>query len=138
MGRNSFAEEFIKAFVIFLAGGFIYGIIEIIYRGHTHPSMFVLGGLCLLWIGGFDSFFVKTPPLWAQLIAGGIFITAAEFACGMIFNIALGLRVWDYSKIPLNIMGQICPPYFFAWVILSLPAVMTENAIRSAFGRSAD
>ena len=135
MSRKGFAAEFIKAFVIFLTGGFIYGLIEIIYRGHTHPSMFVLGGLCLLWIGGFDSFFAKTPPLWVQLIAGGVFITAAEFACGMIFNVALGMRVWDYSKLPLNIMGQICLPYSFAWVMLTLPAIMAENALRGAFER---
>ncbi len=135
MDKKGFAAELLKALVIFLAGGFIYGLIEIIYRGHTHPSMFVLGGLCLLWIGGFDSFFVKAPPLWVQLIAGGAFITAAEFACGLIFNVALGMKVWDYSDIPLNIMGQICLPYSFAWVMLSLPAVIAENIMRGAFER---
>ena len=26
---------------LFLVGGFIYGIIEVTYRGYTHPSMFI-------------------------------------------------------------------------------------------------
>ncbi len=135
MSRNSFAAEMIKSFVIFLTGGFIYGLIEILYRGHTHPSMFVLGGLCLLWVGGFDSFFRRVPPLWLQIILGGIFITAAELVCGMIFNVGLGLRVWDYSKVPMNFMGQICPQFFFLWIALSLPAVLAEDLLRAAFDR---
>lgn len=36
---------------LFLVGGFIYGIIEVTYRGYTHPSMFILGGVCLILIG---------------------------------------------------------------------------------------
>ena len=135
MHSKSFAEEFVKTAVIFLAGGFIYGLIEIIYRGNTHPSMFVLGGLCLVWIGGFDSFFRVTPPLWAQLLLGGTFITAAEFLCGLVYNVWLGMKVWDYSRLPMNIMGQICPMFFFIWVMISLPAIFLEDALRKAMSR---
>ena len=98
MKKSGFAVQFIQAFVIFLAGGFIYGAIEIIYRGHTHPSMFVLGGICLLWVGGLDCFFTRTPPIWIQVLIGGAFITLAEFFCGLVYNVWLGMRVWDYSK----------------------------------------
>lgn len=135
MRDNGFAAEFFRVFVIFLTGGFVYGLIEILYRGNTHPSMFVLGGLCLVWIGGFNSFFKVSPPLWVQLLLGGAFITSAEFVCGLVYNIWLGMRVWDYSKLPMNIMGQICPMFFFIWVIISLPAVFLEDALRKAFGR---
>lgn len=134
--RDSFAAEFFRIFVIFLAGGFIYGLMEIAYRGHTHPSMFVLGGLCLVWIGGFDSFYRRTPPLWAQVLLGGVFITTAEFVCGLILNVWLGLRVWDYSNIPFNFMGQVSPRFCALWIGLSLPAVLLENVFRSAFSRS--
>lgn len=137
MRSDSFAAELIKSFTVFLTGGFIYGLIEIIYRGHTHPSMFVLGGLCFLWVGGFDSFFRRTPPLWTQVLLGGLFITAAELICGVIFNLWLGLRVWDYSKLPFNLLGQICPMFCFSWIAISLPAIFAENALRSAFLRQA-
>ena len=137
MGENSFARELLRSLVIFLAGGFIYGAVEILYRGHTHPSMFVLGGICLLWVGGLNSFFIRTPPLWVQLLLGGVFITLAEFACGLVYNVWLGMRVWDYSKLPLNIMGQVCPMFFFAWVLLSFPAIIVEDVIRRRFSEKA-
>lgn len=136
MQRGGFAEELLKTTVVFLAGGFVYGLIEIIYRGNTHPSMFVLGGLSLVWIGGLNSFYRRTPPLWSQLLIGGVFITAAEFICGIVYNIWLGMRVWDYSKLPLNIMGQICPLFFFIWVLMSLPAVWLEDVFRHAMNRN--
>lgn len=136
MGENSFARELLRSLVIFLAGGFIYGAVEILYRGHTHPSMFVLGGICLLWVGGLNSFFRRTPPLWVQLLLGGVFITLAEFACGLVYNVWLGMRVWDYSKLPLNIMGQVCPMFFFAWVLLSFPAIIVEDVIRRRFSEN--
>ncbi len=137
MGENSFARELLRSLVIFLAGGFIYGAVEILYRGHTHPSMFVLGGICLLWVGGLNSFFGRTPPLWVQLLLGGVFITLAEFACGLVYNVWLGMKVWDYSKLPLNIMGQVCPMFFFAWVLLSFPAIIVEDVIRRRFSEEA-
>lgn len=135
MSRESFGYELIKSFVIFLAGGFIYGLIEIIYRGNTHPSMFVLGGLCLLWIGGAGRFFRVSVPMWLQVLLGGLFITLAEFSFGLIYNIWLGLKVWDYSKLPFNIMGQICPMFFFLWVAISLPAILIESLFRASFSR---
>ncbi|MBR5090293.1 MAG: hypothetical protein IK093_12765 [Ruminiclostridium sp.] len=136
MRSDGFAAELIRALVIFLAGGFIYGAIELIYRGHTHPSMFVLGGICLLWVGGIGRFFPRPVPLWVQVLVGGAFITCAEFVCGLVYNVWLGMKVWDYSKLPGNIMGQICPTFFFSWVAISLPAVLVEGVFRSALTRS--
>ncbi len=135
MRRNSFAAEFVRTFVIFLAGGFIYGLLEILYRGHTHPSMFVLGGICLVWVGGLNSFFRRTPPLVVQMLLGALFITTAEFACGLIMNVWLGLRVWDYSNIPYNLMGQVSLRFCALWIGISLPAVLIEDFLRSAMSR---
>jgi hypothetical protein len=33
---------------IFIIGGILYGLIEIIFRGYTHWSMVITGGLCFL------------------------------------------------------------------------------------------
>ena len=131
ISKNGFAAEFLKAAVIFMAGGFIYGAIEILYRGHTHPSMFVLGGLSLLWVGGLNSFFGKNPPLLLQMAAGSVIITLGEFVCGVVVNLWLGMDVWDYSKMPFNIMGQVCLLFVFIWFFLSLPAILIEDYMRS-------
>lgn len=132
MEDSSFSYELLEAGVIFLSGGFIYGMIEIIYRGHTHPSMFVLGGLSLLWVGGLNRFYRKKPPLWLQMLLGGGIITLGEFLCGIFVNLWLGLNVWDYSRLPFNIMGQVCLIFTAAWVILSYPAIIVEDFLRRA------
>lgn len=135
ISKNSFVAEFLKAAVIFMAGGFIYGAIEILYRGHTHPSMFVLGGLSLLWVGGLNSFFGKNPPILLQMAIGSAIITLGEFVCGVVVNLWLGMEVWDYSKMPFNIMGQVCLLFVFIWFFLSLPAILVEDYMRSEMFR---
>lgn len=130
MKTTGFAEEFFRQFVIFLAGGFIYGAVEILYRGHTHPSMFITGGLCLVWVGGLNSFFKKDIPVVLQMVIGAFIITAAEFVCGVIVNISFDMQVWDYSDLPFNIMGQVCLMFLCIWFLFSLPAIFIEDFIR--------
>lgn len=130
MAKNSFMTEFFRQLVIFLMGGFIYGLIEIVYRGHTHPSMFITGGLCLVWVGGLNSFFKKTISVPMQMIMGALIITSAEFVCGVIVNIGFKMEVWDYSNLPFNIMGQVCLLFLCIWFVFSLPAILIEDYIR--------
>jgi hypothetical protein len=56
-------------------------------------------------------------------IQGGtcaIGVTAVELIFGVIFNIILKMRVWDYSHLPFNLFGQICPLYTLLWAGLAL------------------
>ena len=48
---NKSINKLIEYFLLFIIGGSIYYMIEIIYRGHSHYSMFILGGICLILIG---------------------------------------------------------------------------------------
>ncbi len=113
-------RRFFYGLLLFLSGGLVYTMIEVAFRGHTHITMFFAGGLCLLLIAELDKF---KFPILLKLIFGGLIITAVEFAFGAVFNLALGLRIWDYSSRPWNIMGQICPIYTLAWTALTLPAI---------------
>ena len=63
-------------------------------------------------------------PLWAQAVAGGTVITAAEFAAGLVLNVWLGLGVWDYSGLPGNLLGQICPQFWALWCLLAGPVIV--------------
>jgi uncharacterized membrane protein len=71
----------------------------------------------------------KTGLIWQCLIGGGI-ITIVEFIAGIILNVWLGGGIWDYSHIPLNILGQICLPYSVAWVFLALAAILADDYLR--------
>ena len=54
-------------------GGTIYVMVELIYRGRSHGSMFLLGGVCFWLIGLLDEVF-PNAPLGVQMArgAGGI------------------------------------------------------------------
>lgn len=105
--------------VLFPIGAFGYGLIEILWRGYTHPSMLTLGGICFV-------LFSKIGEKWqnASLVfkafLGGALVTFLELIFGFVFNIFLKKEVWDYSRMPFNFKGQICLLYSFFWGILSL------------------
>ena len=123
----------VKNLILFEIGGLIYSLIEIIYRGNTHWTMFIVGGLCFLLVGWINKFFSWDLALWKQMLIGGAIITAVEFVSGCIINLWLGWNVWDYSHVPLNILGQVCLPFYFAWVGLSLIAIIIDDIIRWLF-----
>ena len=53
-----------------------------------------------------------------------------ELIFGIIFNINLGMNVWDYSDLPFNLFGQICLPFMIAWFLLSAVAIVADDYIR--------
>ncbi|MBE6605494.1 MAG: hypothetical protein E7635_00430 [Ruminococcaceae bacterium] len=117
---------------ILLAGGVMYAGIELLWRGYTHPSMVLTGGVCFLIIyriAPFDS------PLLLRVLACAAAITAIEFAVGVCVNIIFELNVWDYSDRPFNLLGQICPLYSFFWFILSFAAIPLCNYIYKWYRR---
>lgn len=123
-------RHLVKAMVLFYIGAFLYGAIEILWRGYTHWTMAVLGGLLFLLLGGLNEWLPWAMPLWLQVLVGTLAVTAAEFVCGVILNIWLDMGIWDYSQIPGNILGQICPQFTFAWMGLSLVAILLDDFIR--------
>ena len=71
-------------------------------------------------------------PLWAQALACGLAITAAELCAGIVLNLWLGLGVWDYSHLPGNLWGQVCPQFAALWCVVSGPAIVLLDWIRYA------
>ena len=117
-----------------LFGGFLYGLIEVLYRGYTHPSMFWLGGICFLCIGGIRRSFRSAATAQKMLICAGV-VTLFEFLCGILVNRVFGLAVWDYSSMPMNVLGQVCITYSAAWCLLAVPAMgMDALLCRFAWG----
>lgn len=107
-----------KNIIIFLIGGFGYGLIEILWRGYTHPSMFLAGGVCLVIINCIAKYFSELS-LFKKSLLSAFSITAVEIIIGVIVNIKMQLNVWDYSRLPFNIIGQVSLLYSFLWFLLS-------------------
>lgn len=114
--------------VMGVIGGITYMGIETLWRGHSHWTMGVLGGLCFVLIGLLDEW-QDHPPMLLQMVQGACIVTFLEFFSGLVLNVWLGLDVWDYSNMPGNFMGQICPQFTFAWFLLSAAAVKIENML---------
>ena len=123
-----------KNLFLFLFGGIVYYLIEILWRGHSHYSMMILGGLCFFIIGSLnESKLLNGIGLLYQMVISSGIITILEFIFGLILNIYLKMNIWDYSNLPFNIMGQICLPFTIAWFGLSLVAIIADDFIRYKF-----
>lgn len=106
-------------------GGTVYFFIEVIWKTATnHPeriswimlAVAILLSAVLERCGNYSEW---EWPLWCQAILSTIVITVVEFITGMICNVWLGMCIWDYSHLPLNIYGQICPQYCLVWLVFS-------------------
>ena len=123
-------KQYLKYMFLFATGGLIYNIVELLYRGWTHWTMFFLGGICFICLGLINEVITWEMPLWQQVLIGSCMITAMEFLTGCIVNLWLGWKVWDYSSMPGNILGQICPQYFVLWIPISLVGIVLDDWIR--------
>lgn len=119
-----------KALTLWVIGGGVYVSIELLWRGRSHWTMAVLGGFLFVLIGAINEVFPWEMPLALQGVLGAAVVTLAELVAGIVLNLWLGLGIWDYSGLPLNLWGQICLPYSLLWIPLALAAVVLDDWLR--------
>lgn len=106
--------------MLFSVGGLAYAVLELLWRQRTHWTMIITGGICFLAL--FRIFKkLQDIKLIYKCAIGSAVITTIEFIVGVIVNIQLKMDVWDYSSMPLNLWGQICPVYSLLWFVLTIP-----------------
>ena len=113
-------KKTLKYLSIAAVGGISYNFLELVWRGVTHISMTVAGGICLVLIYIVNELFPRAP-LMIRSLAGAVIITAVDFLSGYIVNIKMGLAVWNYSDRQFQFMGQICLLYSVLWFLLCIP-----------------
>lgn len=106
--------------LLLVFGGGVYGVIELIWRGRTHWTMVLLGGVCFLILYNLYARF-PTMSLPEYCVFGSLIITSLEYVMGCVVNLYFDWNVWDYSDLPLNIMGQVCLLYSVYWGLLCVP-----------------
>ena len=116
-----------KPILLFLIGGVGYIALEYLWRGWSHYSMFLAGGVCFLLLGKLE---FTQPQLSLPLrgLAGAGIITMVELLAGLIFN--RDYRIWDYRHLPLDFHGQICLWFFLLWIPLSLGAMWVYRKLQ--------
>ena len=107
-----------KNLSVFLIGGAGYGLLEILWRGYTHPSMLLAGGVCFLIIWKI-SIYYRDFSIFKKSLLSAFAITAVEIIIGFIVNVNMHLDVWDYSNLKFNLAGQVSLLYSVLWFFLS-------------------
>lgn len=107
-------------------GGALYCLIEVLWRGYSHVSMFLVGGFCF-WI--LSRIGRLRRPLWQRALLGAVTVTAVEFLSGLLLNRVLRLGVWDYSAYRFNLLGQICLLYFLLWIPLCAAGILLNQGL---------
>ena len=79
-GRRIIKEIF-RLLILFIIGAFVYMGIEIVFRGYTHWTMGIVGGLCFVIIGGLNNYYDWQMPFWKQCLVGALVVTSFEI-CG--------------------------------------------------------
>ncbi len=123
-------RQYLKCLLLCGIGGLLYIGLEFVWRGYSHWTMFVLGGICFVLIGAVNEVIPWCMQLWKQIFIGVLIITGSEFLVGCIVNLWLGWNVWDYSGLPGNILGQICILYILLWLPVALVAIVLDDWLR--------
>lgn len=128
-----FMKKYLTSIMMFLSGGSLYILLELLWRNHTHWTMFFAGGACFSLIDKMECRLKKSTPLWVRCTIGAAIITTVEFAVGCLVNIWAHWNVWDYSRFRTNFMGQICLLYTTFWFFLTVPILWLCNTLHKAF-----
>lgn len=123
-------SRFLKPLILTVIGGFTYLLVELLWRGHSHWTMFIVGGLCGYIIGLINEIFSWELAIWKQVLIGASAVTIVEFISGCIINLVLDWNVWDYSNLPFNLLGQVCLYFFFLWMPLVLLWIFADDYLR--------
>lgn len=117
--------KFLRECILFYIGGTAYMVLEFLWRGRSHGSMFLLGGLCFLLVGGGVAKYSRLP-LVLRPVFGAVVITGLELATGFLVNRDYG--VWDYRNEFCQFQGQVCLAYSLLWIPVSLMAMFLYHA----------
>lgn len=126
-------ELFIQISFIFILGGSIGYLMELIFRRIVHKKwinpgfltgpclpLYGSGLLFLYLICSLDYSFISSTVLRTIFIIILItfMMTLIEYITGIIFIKRMNVKLWDYSSRPGNIQGIICPLFTFFWGVI--------------------
>lgn len=119
-------------------GGTVYFLLEVVFktlRGEPEQiswTMLVVAVILTIPVERCGEQLPWEVPLWLQALACALLVTAVELAAGVILNIWLGLDIWDYSHLPFNLWGQICPQFSAVWWFLCMVFIPAFDWLRWA------
>lgn len=125
----SYTKYIFKYLILYLIGCSVYSIVELLYDGSTHYTMFILGGICFILGGLLNEIFSWEMTLFFQGIIIGVFIiTPLELLFGLLFN--SDYSIWDYRHFIFNFKGQISLVFTMIWCVIGVLIVVIDDYLR--------
>lgn len=128
--------KWVLSILLWIWVGAIYFFGEVIWKtsqGRAEMiswTMFLLAIILAIPLERFGAELPWKMSLLLQALICSVAITAAEFVAGCVFNLWLNLHIWDYSNLPGNILGQVCPQFMVLWFILSIVGIVMLDWMR--------
>jgi uncharacterized membrane protein len=126
----------INVFITYMCMGFILDLYTRIFsvkdfKLTKKESLKLLLNMPVYGTGGLLFYFANkcfpiTAPCWLiplRMLIGGLIFTLTELGFGMLFNVVLKLKLWDYSYSKFNFKGQIDLVHGLLWTALSLVVI---------------
>lgn len=109
---------------VFVMSGCIYVVIELLFRGYSHITMFFLAGIVGLFIAYLNDYLLEYGTFFeVQIFISTVFCTMMEFMFGRIFNV--DYSIWDYRNlIGTFAYGQLNIFFILAWGLISACAII--------------
>lgn len=132
------AGKWVLSMLLWTWGGTMYFLLEVAYKtisGRPEAISWTMLVLAVVLCVPVERCGAELPwdcPLWLQALCCAALVTAAELAAGVVLNLWLGLGVWDYSQMPGNLWGQICPQFALPWWGLCLIFIPVFDWLRCA------
>lgn len=132
------AGQCVLSVLLWFFGGTLYFLLEVAYKTATgHPeriswTMLVLAVVLCVPVERAGAEVPWETPLWLQALICAILMTLTELVAGCVLNLWLGLDVWDYSHLPGNLFGQICPQFSAIWWVLCFMFIPVFDWLRYA------
>ena len=132
------AGKRVLSMLLWFWGGTVYYLLEVAYKtasGHPERISWTMLAVAVLLTVPVERAGAELPwccPLWLQALACAGLVTAVELGAGLVLNLWLGMDIWDYSALPGNLWGQICPQYSALWWGLCLVFIPVFDWLRWA------
>ena len=110
-------------------GGVVFCALHLLLTGNCHWTDLAVFSLLCIPLDAVNERMPWTFPLWLQAVLGGIVLIVSQLAAGLVFNVWLGLGLWDYTSLFGNFLGQICLRYALLWLLLAGPLLILFDMI---------
>lgn len=128
----------VLSMLLWFFGGTVYFLIEVVFKtiaGHPERISWTMLVVTILLTVPVERCGAQLPwscPIWLQALYCAALVTAVELVSGLFLNLWLGLDIWDYTDLPGNFLGQICPQYSAVWWVLCLVFIPAFDWLRYA------